>query len=292
MKNAERPNLAWPFHHSPIFHTPKGIPYLKGPGAIVVGQTATNFDHMDEFLEPFGFTTYLDDPDDLPQGEELVKVGGQLCYMSFGEQRTKNVDAPRYFNNIKAQRHGSVTEHAQLSMVIYGVSRSLTHELVRHRAGTAFSQLSQRYVSGRLLRFVEREEYQKDEVLHDRFEKRIDFLAEEYDFIAERLYARQLAGDPQMSDEHKTGLRKKVNQAARSCLPNEAETALLFTGNVRALRHILEMRGAGGAEPEIRALALLCLKMMKEVWPNLTDDFYLVDLIDGSQAIGVRHSKI
>src|SRR5437588_1859473 len=130
------------------------------------------------FLEGFDpslhFTEYLDDPTRLPDGAQLCKVAGQTCYMSFGRGRTFNVNAERYFNNLKSSGHGSVFEHANFSLLLYGISRSVTHELVRHRAGFGFSQLSQRYVSGRMLRFVERPEYSQDEQFHDQCSQPIE----------------------------------------------------------------------------------------------------------------------
>src|SRR5947209_9432739 len=122
------------------------------------------------FLEGFDpslqFSEYPNDPTKLPDGAQLCKVAGQVCYMSFGSKRTFNEQAERYFNNLKSSGHGSVFEHASFSLLLYGISRSVTHEMVRHRAGLGFSQLSQRYVSGRMLRFVERPEYQADDALH------------------------------------------------------------------------------------------------------------------------------
>src|SRR3989304_9631067 len=102
--------------------------------------------------------------------------------MSFGPGRTTNANAVWYFDGkpgkpetgIKGQKHGSVLDHPNYTILNYGISRSLTHELVRHRAGCAYSQLSQRYVGGKMLRFVERPEYVGDPFLHEQFESRID----------------------------------------------------------------------------------------------------------------------
>ena len=109
-----------------------------------------------------------------------------------------------------------VLEHANFTLLFYGISRSVTHELVRHRAGFGFSQLSQRYVSGKVLRFVERPEYVNDQELHELFVERIDRAAADYERIAEGLVERQKAGVDILSGEAKTDLRKKVQQAARA----------------------------------------------------------------------------
>jgi thymidylate synthase (FAD) len=85
-------------------------------------------------------------------GERLAEFAGRLCYMS---QRNPAGRSTRdYLDNIKRQGHGSVLEHANYSVLVEGVSRSLTHELVRHRAGMAYSQLSQRYVDESEANFV------------------------------------------------------------------------------------------------------------------------------------------
>ena len=110
------------------------------------------------------------------------------------------------------------------------------------------SQASQRYISGRVLRFVERPEYQDDSELHAAFERRIDDAAEQYETIARRLMEKQKEGDVLLSGEARTDLRKKVQQAARSVLPNETESPIVVTANARAWRHIIEMRANPHAE--------------------------------------------
>ena len=178
-------------------HTSAGTPYLREPGVHVVSRPQVSLESLRGFLSGFaselGFQAYLEDPTELPPGAQLCKMAGQLCYASFGPRRTWNDQAARYFHNIKESGHGSVLEHAAYSLLFYGVSRSVTHELIRHRAGFGYSQLSQRYVSGRVLRFVERPEYAGDPELHALFEARIDRAAREYEEMAERLLARQKA---------------------------------------------------------------------------------------------------
>src|SRR5712692_409430 len=124
--------------HSPVHYSPAGILYLRHPGVVVVARPQVNLTGLTGFLDGFGeslhFSEYLDDPTRLPDGAQLCKVAGQLCYMSFGRGRTFNEKAEQYFNNIKSSGHGSVLEHATFSLLLYGISRSVTHELVRDRA--------------------------------------------------------------------------------------------------------------------------------------------------------------
>ncbi|MBA3474108.1 MAG: FAD-dependent thymidylate synthase, partial [Rubrobacter sp.] len=126
------------------------------------------------------------------------------CYMSFGPRRTTNENAAAYFERLTSAGHGSVLEHASFSFLLYGISRSVTHELVRHRAGVGISQVSQRYVSAAVLRFVERPEYQNDPRLHALFEERADRAAAEYEAMADRLLEHQERGEALLDAEYRT----------------------------------------------------------------------------------------
>lgn len=213
------------------------------------------------------------------------------CYMSFGPRRTTNENAAGYFERLTSAGHGSVLEHASFSFLLYGISRSVSHELVRHRAGAGFSQTSQRYVSGSVLRFVERPEYGEDEELHRLFEERADRAAAEYGEMADRLLERQGSGSSMLSADHKTDARKKVQQTARSLLPNETEAPMVFSGNVRALRHIIEMRADAHAESEIRNLALRLFLCLRTADPILFGDYELGELPDGTYTVSTRNRK-
>ncbi len=127
---------------SPVHHSPGGVLYLVKPGVVLLSRPSVNPGGLAGFLSGFDeslhFPEYLDDPTALPDGAQLCKIAGQVCYMSFGRGRTFNDQADRYFNNLKSSGHGSVFEHANFSLLLYGVSRSVTHEIVRHRAGFGF----------------------------------------------------------------------------------------------------------------------------------------------------------
>ena len=213
------------------------------------------------------------------------------CYASFGPKRTTNDNAASYFERLTSAGHGSVLEHASFNFLLYGISRSVTHELVRHRAGVGISQISQRYVSGAVLRFVERPEYQEDEELHRLFEERADRAAAEYEAMAERLLGRQEGGASMLTADYKTDARKKVQQTARSLLPNETEAPMVFTGNVRALRHIIEMRADAHAESEIRNLALRLFLCLRTADPILFGDYELGELPDGTYTVSTKNRK-
>ena len=285
----------FPAVHSQVRHTKAGTPYLKRPGVVVLAKPQTNVAGLEGFLEGFdpnlSFTEYLDDPTELPASSQLCKISGQTCYMSFGPRRTTNDNAAAYFERLTSAGHGSVLEHSNFSFLLYGISRSVTHELVRHRAGAAFSQISQRYVSGSVLRFVERPEYQEDEELHMLFEERADRAAAEYEAMADQLLERQEGGASMLTADYKTDARKKVQQTARSLLPNETEAPMIFTGNVRALRHIIEMRADAHAESEIRNLALRIFLCLRTADPILFGDYELGELPDGTYTVTTKNRK-
>lgn len=288
----------FPSRHAKVFQTETGTPYLQEPGVVMLAKPEVQLDALHDFLtgfsEPLNFVDYLNDPVKLSPAETLCKTAAQLCYMSFGPKRTHNQEAAKYFNNIKLSGHGSVLEHANFSFLLYGVSRSLTHELVRHRAGVAFSQVSQRYVSGKVLRFVERPEYQNNPSLHERFLKRINAAAAEYESLAQALQAMQSAGDVNVSlvEDSKTDLRKKVQQVSRSCLPNETEAPIVVTGNMRAWRHIIEMRANPHAEVEIRRAIFKVFECLQEAAPIIFNDYKVEELGDGTKVVEVDYRKV
>jgi thymidylate synthase ThyX len=462
--------------HSPVHRSPNGVPYLLKPGVVVLARPEVSLTGLSGFLDGFDeslhFPEYLDDPTKLPDGAQLCKVAGQTCYMSFGRGRTFNAQATRYFDNLKSSGHGSVLEHANFSLLLYGISRSVTHELVRHRAGFAYcltgdtliysekivngkrdgaqkrrlddlyamtrtshgrsrikllrlrcldeqtgtftkgkvktivcsgvkpvftvtladgktitatkehrfltkegwlaldeivgglsvsssglaiyqkvdaqimvngqpmyklerkpwlipkpvkitsiiyageqmtydiemeepyhnfvangiithnSQVSQRYVSGRVLRFVERPEYAQDEQLHGLFLQRIERSSDEYAAITNRLAELQQAGSAILSAEARTDLLKKVRQSARSALPNETEAPIVVTGNGRSWRHVIEMRADAHAEVEIRELAVRVFLCLYRTDPVLFSDYTVEQLPDGTLTVKTEFRKV
>lgn len=279
-----------------VHRTPGGTLYLQSPGVVVPARPTFDPSAIRSFLEGFGpdsgLTDVLDDPVSLTPATGLCKMAGQLCYMSFGPRRTGNGDAARYFEHIMQSGHGSVLEHACFSILLYGISRSVTHELVRHRAGFAFSQVSQRYVSGSVLRFVERPEFQRADDLHRAFEERIDAVAQAYARLQRDLVGRQLGGDERLSGETGTARRKRVQQAARALLTNETEAPIIVTGNVRAWRHFIEARASEHADIEIRVLAHSIFRRLVQEEPILFADYTERRLPDGTAALVTNTPKV
>lgn len=215
--------------------------------------------------------------------ELLAEAGGRLCYMSFGKGRKSNRE---YLGNIIASGHGSVLEHAVWNFIFSGVSRSFTHELIRHRAGFGYSQLSQRYVNAAKSEFVEPEVIASDPEAHRIWVESVQHSLDSYRKLVRALRGR--FGGVQS----RTLRRKMARQAARSVLPNATETKIFVTANARALRHFIELRGNEHAEPEIRRVATKVLEIMREEAPNLFGDYRLEPLPDGTSQAVTEHRKV
>src|SRR5215813_14738985 len=135
-------------------------PYITKPKVYVLGRQVVVADELQRFLNDEGM---LFSTDTSLASEVLTEVAGRTCYMSFGKGRKSNQE---YLENILSSKHGSVLEHAVWNLLFTGVSRSLTHELVRHRAGFGYSQLSQRYVDESIAEYVEPDIIANDPELH------------------------------------------------------------------------------------------------------------------------------
>jgi thymidylate synthase (FAD) len=198
--------------------------------------------------------------------ERLTEIAGRTCYDSFGKGRS-SVD---YHKHIIDVGHGSVLEHGTVTVLIEGVSRGLTHELIRHRVGTAVSQRSTRYV-----------DEDESEVIHHPLLK--EMLAQDDELpglsIAinlcksrNRTTYREVVTQLEKFLVEKKGsdkltARKQARGAARGFLENGMETELIFTMNMRAMLNIISQRAVGAADAEIRELAVEFLKIGKQVAP-------------------------
>lgn len=215
--------------------------------------------------------------------ERLVEAAGRLCYMSYGKGRKSNQE---YLGHILEVGHGSVLEHAVWNFIITGVSRSFTHELVRHRAGFGYSQLSQRYVDESETDFVEPAVIASDPALHQIWLRTIGEAHSAYMELSAGLAERFV------DVEDKTLRRKLARQAARSVLPNATETKIFVTANARALRHFIELRCNEHAETEIRVVAEQILRLLQNESPSIFSDYELVKLPDGTHEARTDHRKV
>src|SRR3954467_15006154 len=235
-----------------------------------------------QFLEPAHLPVkWLGEHTD---GERLAEFAGRLCYMSQGNPASR--PTREYLDNIKKQGHGSVLEHANYSVLLEGVSRSLTHELVRHRAGFAYSQLSQRYVDESEACFVVPPAIIGDEKLESAWLAQIEGAQSAY--VA--LVAQLMEQYGWVSD--KVHRRKMAREAARGVLPNSTETKIVVTGNARAWRTMLELRSSEGAELEIRRMAVMVLRVLREEAPAFFSDFDIYEADDRREAARIGYHKV
>jgi len=252
---------------------------VRDPKVYLVGRQVTDDEALARFVADEGVSWQTDSE---VGAERLAEVAGRVCYMSYGKGRKTNRE---FIGHIIEVGHGSVLEHGVWSFVVTGVSRAFTHELIRHRH-FSYSQLSQRYVDESDSDFVEPDIIAADPELHQVFVEAVNTTRQAYERLVKGLEARFAS----MSD--KTLRRKMARQAARSVLPNATETKIFITGNARALRHFIELRGSEHAEVEIRKVAVAMLRIMQKEAPNLFGDYTLEPLADGTFATRTAHAKV
>jgi thymidylate synthase (FAD) len=217
-------------------------------------------------------------------GERLAEFAGRLCYMS--QHNPAKRQTREYLENIKKQGHGSVLEHANYSILLEGVSRSLTHELVRHRAGFAYSQLSQRYVDESEASFVVPPAIVGDEALETAWRTQVEAAQAVYvDLVAQLMERYGWVAD-------KVHRRKMAREAARAVLPNATETKIVVTANARAWRTMLELRSSEGAEMEIRRMAVAVLRLLQREAPAFFSDFEIYQAEDRREAARIAYHKV
>jgi len=235
-----------------------------------------------EYIEPAHMPVqWLGDSSD---GERLAEFAGRICYMS--QRNPASRTTAEYLENIKKQGHGSVLEHANYSLLLEGVSRSLTHELVRHRAGFAYSQLSQRYVDESEAAFVVPPAIAGDDALEGAWRSQIEAAQAAYVALVAQLMERY----GWVAD--KVHRRKMAREAARGVLPNSTETKIVVTGNARAWRTMLELRSSEGAELEIRRAAVAILRILQTEAPGFFSDFEIYLAADRREAARVGYHKV
>jgi thymidylate synthase (FAD) len=250
------------------------------PSVFLIARPSIDADGMRAYLRDVGGESWLERRLDgagagAPNsGELLVEFAGRACYRSWEPGLNPNVskirtDQHEYFANILRSAHGSVLEHANYSFALRNCSRVFTHELVRHRAGSAFSQESLRYVRLADIGFRVPPAL---EPLRERVLSIVEQL-EEFQISA----ARELEIDAEDLPFH---VKKEVTSAMRRLAPIGLSTDIIWTANVRTLRHVIEMRTAEGAEEELRLIFDQVARLAQSEAPGLFQDFTRAD--DGS----------
>jgi thymidylate synthase (FAD) len=213
---------------------------------------------------------------DADGGQALAEFAGRACYEAWDKPNPATATNRGYLRHILETGHFAVLEHSSVTMYLSGVSRAVGQELVRHRH-LSFSQLSPRHVPQGGATVVEPAVIAGDPALHERFLAATDAALD--------AYAELLGGlEESVADLPNATLRRKqARQAARSVLPNAFETRMVVTGNYRAWRHFVAMRASEHADPEIREVAIGCLRELQRVAGNVFDDFRISALADGTE---------
>jgi thymidylate synthase (FAD) len=202
-----------------------------------------------------------------PNPEELVAAAAKLCYSPVGvEDILENLDkdnTDKFLNMLVSMGHESPIEHISFTFAVEGVSRSLTHQLVRHRIAS-FSQQSQRYVRLDQFEYIIPPEIDKDEEARDIFIKTMENSQKSYDALVIRLKNKHISDGLSMS-----AAEKKAIEDARYVFPNACESKVIFTMNARSLMNFFRHRCCNRAQWEIRQMAEKMLVEVKKVAPTI-----------------------
>jgi thymidylate synthase (FAD) len=242
--------------------------HVVEPKAIIIAETRTMSAGVDNMLKAIGVQHWDGKNSPSTPGERLVEIAGRLCYKSFEVGLNPNVTKVRegnkeYIGNILKQKHGSVLEHSSTTVAFIGVSRIFTHELCRHRAGTAFSQESMRYV-----RMEDVGMYIPDCIQGaDRqlFQDAVSYAEDYYKNLSKAM----------IKDDMPFHEKKAITSALRRIAPGGHTTNIIMTANHRAWRHMIELRTAEGAEEEIRKVFDNVAHQFRELYPAFYQDMHL-----------------
>lgn len=247
----------------------------------VIAYTKVNDSAVNEWLNGIGVKEYgLQGT----EADKLITLSGKRCYLAYELGKNANLtkvrqSASAYIDNLLASGHGSVLEHFTVTFAIEGVTRVLTAELNRHRAGVAVSEGSGRYIKPThfdevyIPSWLEIADDDTQEIKYKKAQsielfKQVGKLTQDayYEFC-------EIWGEDGQSFHDK----KQVTSAARRLLTQNTLTGGVWTFNIRSIRHILELRGTVYAEEEIVQLSLLMLAEMRKLEPHFFADFEVID---------------
>lgn len=248
--------------------------------------SAPQFFPHPEYLLPSSMGKFSGTP-----SEQLIAHAGKGCYDSYG---VEGRSIEEHIRSLRSTRHGSVFEHACISVFITGISRGCSHEIVRHRAGFSYSQRSTRYTKEDDAAFVLEPYYaelQRKQYYHVRTAGEPSSLdLDEASLLGGfklqyqsslEAYKRAVETLMEVGTGNGVARRKWARGKARQLLPHALETRMTMTGNLRAWRFFLEERSSQFAEPEIRRLAMHIMQAIEPYAPVVFEDMVLGEFIDG-----------
>lgn len=253
--------------------------FLDRPKLYLISKPDIDREAIKAFLFDYGFPSRFA-TDHEHSAEQLSATASRTCYQSFDSGRSPD----EHLKHLVEVGHGSVFTHANFSLLVTGISRSLSHELIRHHVGTGVSQLSQRFVDDpEELNFVIPPAllpyWHGDSEAMVRFIEGRKVDVEAYKYWLEFYKSKGLS-------------KKQAAEAARAVLPNCVETRLVFSGNIRAWRNIWEQRCSEHADAEIRRFACKSYELIYPYCPTICDDYTRVKLEDGTFSLETPHRKI
>lgn len=210
-----------------------------------------------------------------PDAEELIASAGKLCYSPVGVddiyQKLDKESTQKYIDMLVSLGHESPLEHASFTFAAEGVSRTLTHQLVRHRLAS-YSQQSQRYVKIDSFEYIIPPAIEKDLKAKEIFIKAMEADQKTYMDLTDILFKKnynELINNGLSEKEAKSKAEKISIEDARYVFPNACETKIVFTMNARTLLHFFSLRCCNRAQWEIRNLAYEMVKICKSIYPSL-----------------------
>lgn len=247
------------------------MPKFVVPKAFLIAETCVHASEMEAALAHLGVNNWTTDAAN--DAALLTEFAGKSCYMSFDTALNKNLTKVGTRNNadyirqgILDQHHGSVLEHATVTFFIVDVSRVVTHELIRHRAGTAFSQTSGRYVRTDELSFYLPKDIAASKKATSRFRIFIDMMEAAAHDLVETLEV----------DSQPFSVKKRITSAIRRLIGNGQANNIVVTANHRAWRHMIELRTDPSAEEEIRVVFASISQQLRAAFPEIYADATVV----------------
>jgi thymidylate synthase (FAD) len=246
------------------------------PEVFLVSRPQLDYQALGAYLTEVGGDGWLErlDRGEFDDAQNLVEFAGKICYRAWEPGLNPNIvrvrnDHQEYLENILRQLHGSVLEHAMFGFVLHNVSRVVTHELVRHRPGVAISQESLRFVRLSDIPFWFPEWAQGDDELMKRASALIGQMEEFQNWMAGH-FGLDEEGLKFAEKKHKTSFMRRF-------APDGVATGLLWSANIRTLRHTIEARTDPGAEEEIRLVFGQIAEVMRREAPALFGDYTVED---------------
>ncbi len=246
------------------------------PEVFLVSRPQIDYGALAAYLTEVGGESWLErlDRGQFDDAQNLAEFAGKICYRAWEPGLNPNIvrvrnDHRKYLENILSQAHGSVLEHAMFGFVLHNISRVVTHELVRHRPGTAISQESLRFVRLTDIPFWFPDWAHADTELMKRATALLGQMEEFQLWMADH-FGLDTEGLKFEEKKHKTSFMRRF-------APDGVATGLLWSANIRTLRHTIEARTDKGAEEEIRLLFGKIAEIMLAEAPALFGDYTVED---------------